>query len=999
MKDGEYKVSMDIWVAITIMLSNNKIPFCNWEHLTKWLRIPKICFNSRNITAQIISLNSWKAVVYNLSYRDLEYVKGVIEPILRNSTTIDERNQAITNVLKSKTRLTTHLFNSINACDAPEDVINALHNLFLSILYSFINPMTNNNNQGTKYLYIYWDKIIQPIILNFYFKKDASTPYMHDLGLMVLNRLMRFSNNQSNERKFNEVRCLANDPVTLAEVNPLPNRWIYARFDKVVHSLALVFQSNHLTIEKKFNFLQSFLNYIKPITKKEIRPTKSTITMMENISVMFYQLLNPDLSFELINKTLTAFLDTFEPSLLFSKESRNITRDTYLKVIEISLNKFTDNQITCLLKLMFPVTSDGADLIMILDLSIIQDKEKNKALEEFLEEFFNSRIVSSKLSEVESCGEICTVLPIGFETFIKKVVQAVVTITNTEDLSKGLEYLKVNSWKSENYKFFLRLMKNAPNPLIQEFVVDSIKFKISDNNSFVDLFKFLVEDKFYSQLSCIHQEIITSGSKLEGFLLFNFRDIFSQYLTDVSLNPTLIEDLDNLLVDNHKNLQINIDIFIKKNIGILPKVRKSLGLELGLSNAEEMSAEMSAEISETSNDSKPEETQVDETQVDTTPAVNIEESTENEVSEIPSEKVLELVNLDEIDVSSSSEAVVSGESIESHDSNSHENPVTNGSFDIHSFTAMLNSKLQTASPSKAKGRKRKQKKSSDESQSPKVSKRGKSKVEVSSSVESIDEISESENDSLSQTTMGNDSEMVDDESISNNSEIETHNTDKQTQIEIPLEQSDNSEIIDDFVKHEDDMIIESQSGETDSGSSSNSQLVTFESQNFKGHSTSNEGNVTDISKESISESISSSSLSSSDGSLVLVTKEMVLSTIVEHEPADMQEPPEVPDIVPETTEVIPEVTEAIEETTKTISETTEAIPETNEAIPNTIEAIPETNDTQVNETQSNSLLKSLETVLNISDEDIRNLDAQDKYDLETKLLQLMLRVRNVGMRN
>ncbi|KAK6463341.1 RAP1-interacting factor [Scheffersomyces coipomensis] len=983
--DGHYKVAMDIWVAITIMLGGkiNTTPFEKWNNLTRWLRVPKVCFNSEDTYAMVLSLNSWRAVIYNVSFKDFDNLKNVVEPILRSNISVEEKNQAITNSLKPKIKLLTHLFTSLNAYAAPKEVIDALHNLFISILYSFINPLIIKLATH-KYLHIYWDKLIQPVMLNFYFKKGESTPYMHELGFMVLSRLIKPSM-PTTESNFSEVRCLSNEPVSLLEINSVPPRWVHTKFDKVLHSLVLIFSSKLLSIEKKSNFFYSFLGSIRLVTKKEIKESKLTLDIIDSIPLVFTQLLGEEknLPFEWTHKTLIQLHDTFQPNTLAVQKKG--AKGIYDEVISL-VPSFTDNQIRTILNLIVSSLSDNKDLSVVLDLCKFQESINNINIEGFLQDYFSTKVVTSKLNEIEICGKICEHLPSGFEAFIKKVVQGVVALTNSDDMKKALNHLSLSRWKIENYKFFLRLMQNAPNWCIQNFVLESIRDKFEDTNRFVDLFKFLVEDKFHSQLTCLHDDIIQKGTKLEGFLLFSYRDAMLKYLSDISVNPTSFEELDTILASTHTALSINIEVFIKEKIEHLPQVRKCLGL--------------------------PEEANKDPAEP---PAVETDETLVDNKKDNPSnnKSALELVNLTPLDESSEETGKSTSYDTKGNKANKpsevSEEKRSINPFDIHSFTAMLNSKL-VEPPSKKKGRrKRKNAKKSIATES--EASQPTSEIQVVSSLEINDEVCESENDTFSQSTF-NESDIIEDDSISSGmtekeaplsmqvdsesdivpEEIEAEEV--QVQVELHQENETNDE----------ELKENTISTETDYPSAKDSQLHTFQSQNFKAHSTAVEEHEI-VTPENPETSQESDSVSSNNSSLSfrenLPTSTQVVAT------NDIQESIELIEANESLASAIEEVAEInkVEIPSYSSSEQEER---TSPQVIDIVEDVHEDTNTEAQEEvqtevhddvpvipKSIDLESSLDYLMNIEESEMKNLSSKARFDMETKLLQFMLRLRNI----
>ena len=188
-RESQFKAAMDIWVALTVLVGNAGSSFDKWEPLNKWLQITKHCFNSQDPDARVLALSCWKAVCFNLSRDDAEDIRKALDPIIMGSQNAKSKQTLINSAMKPKVKLFTYLFHSFNAAEMEVEIIDTMHNLFIAILYSIINPIVIK--QRTKYLHILWDKVFQFVFVSFYFKKGSSNARMNQLGLKVLMRLLK----------------------------------------------------------------------------------------------------------------------------------------------------------------------------------------------------------------------------------------------------------------------------------------------------------------------------------------------------------------------------------------------------------------------------------------------------------------------------------------------------------------------------------------------------------------------------------------------------------------------------------------------------------------------------------------------------------------------------------------------------------------------------------------------------------------------------------------
>lgn len=545
----EYKSSLDIWIALTLLVGDAGTGFDKWVHLNKWLRVPKLCFNSQNLEARVISINSWRAVMYNLCHNDLDDLKKTVEPIMRQYN-VKDRQLAVNNALKHKIKLVTHLFSNIESSESQKEVIDCLNNIFLSLLYNLLNPIAIKQN--TKYLHIYWDKIIQPILVNFYFKKNTSNSYMNQLGIRILTKLLKNAM-PVGERTFNDMRCLSNEPITLNEINSLPARWVYSKFDRIMHNVVIVFELEKINVDQKINFLNIFLNNLKPTTNKEMKVSDSTFDIIDNLPFVLDSLFKLNrLSFDMAYKLIINLKDTFEPSSLISgstfdkptSEEPSGRLNIYAKIIENCIPNLEPSQIRDIINMTFSLINDRKLLVLIHD--VFKLNVRNDELHKLLSQALSNVYITKEKPELHMCGEICQLLNLDFEIFVKKVIQSVVSITNTEELKQNMECLRIQSWSLPVFKYFLILVHNAPNVHIQQFTIQSIAKRAEVTENFLELVRFLIESQYDLEILHLTEQILKESKNLIGFSNFEFQTLWKSYLK-IKSDAKEFEVLDQLL--------------------------------------------------------------------------------------------------------------------------------------------------------------------------------------------------------------------------------------------------------------------------------------------------------------------------------------------------------------------------------------------------------------------------------------------------------------------
>ncbi|CAH2350160.1 hypothetical protein CLIB1423_01S03884 [[Candida] railenensis] len=779
-RNGQYKSAMDIWVALTLLTGGNNSNgsgYETWPFLARWLKIHKLCFNQQDNFAKTIALTSWKGIIYNICHNDLDNLKKHNDYILiKNagqqqqqqqiqqqsspfqSSNLGESSTALLNLLKPKIKLLLHPLLNVTAVESQKDIIDILHNLFLSILYTLLNKnntVTNNNSNvnanpnnanNIKFFHIYWDKIIQPILANFYFKKGYSNSYMNELGINIICKLLKSNEYNNSSSNFNDLMCLSNEPVSVSDISPLPPKWAFNKFDRIMQNLVLVFKlDNSLALDTKIGFFMTFLSNIKVITKKEIKPSNSTSDIIDNLPYILKVMFESNtLSFDQIYKVLIALNDTFGPANLIGKENSVNTTASNSVYFDIAIGIRTDEELSVqesyeLYGLMYSSIGDRENLCFLKDLiqlelnentnevlridsSIEEDKENenpsksssevkqslsNSSYSQFfsLKPFYqpilnNRRINKSSNSELNTCSIIFQNIESDFELIAKRLIQDIVMGTS-EEFERLVGTLKVSKWTMPIFKYFITLMHDAPHN-IKQITLNLILSKWEDNingdENYIQISEYLVANRFNYEIFNLKKNLMKKYGGLDSRNQDRFKCIWSNYLDSVAESCNYVL-LDELLLSA---FEIGMDVkpYVRNKWEKLPMLKSEwerLNIKLYM-DENLLSIDKAAVLSEeesdiTLNSSSPLRT--------SPPSESPIVPDKKKESETPLKTPSKIKGKPVRKPKAVSKKKVTKKTPTTQ-GNTSKTDVTPSAFDIHSFTAMLTAKLSTPTSNKEK---------------------------------------------------------------------------------------------------------------------------------------------------------------------------------------------------------------------------------------------------------------------------------------------------------
>lgn len=584
---GHSKHAMDIWVALTLLVGNFTGGFENWPHLNNWLQVHKMCFNEKPLHAKEIALSSWKALIYKICFNELRDIKALV-PISMNSPNKlgsgvqGKQTPAWELALRPKIKLLIHPFLSISHTDMRSEIVDAFHKLFLSILYNLFNFQQKSNS---RFFQICWERIIIPILQNFYFKKNTSTAHMHKLGCETLVGLLK-PQPSTTEKPPNSTRCLSNEPIILSEINSFNPRWLHLRFDKVCPAMSLAYQLSRLSIETKLRAFTAFVNSMKSVIKKEIVPTDATYDLIDILPLSLEEIVSGHtISYEVTFKLLINLMDAFGASNLVPNMPNATAKTVFEVLLKQSINQTSAHQLNATLTMINGAVGEKKSLQFLLILSEMNKQAKREDVTIFIGDCLNNRKFAKLLvSDMGTISSIFQTLEQNFAGIAKKFIQQLVLL-KPEEFNSLIILLDVPRWSTQIFIFFLILMQDAPYDHLKRATLNSLETKLKDDDAAELLLLHLFEQKSVNEVYNCRDIILP---KLRPMIETNeeLKQLWSSYVLEF---PGEISKLDDILVSAVK-ANIEVERLINDRWEQLPRLRAEWTAKFGLDCSESYSS-------------------------------------------------------------------------------------------------------------------------------------------------------------------------------------------------------------------------------------------------------------------------------------------------------------------------------------------------------------------------------------------------------------------------
>lgn len=716
--NGQYKSAMDIWLGLTLLCNNTENGFERWSLLPQWLNVHKLCINSGDYGAIKIAIANWRGIIYNICINDLCDLRKYFEtnsPVLNLSSPASgtrspltpklpkskKSQQEVTNVTRPKIRLLLHVLLSTESFQDKQEIIDLLHNVFLSIIYTLLNPLGNRN--ALKYTHFYWDRIIEEVFRLFYFKKNFSSAYMNELGINLLSRWLKGTSSTPVNANYNDLRCLSIEPVGLNEINCLPPRWVHARFERIFNTLGRIFELETISISNKLGVFNSFLNNLKLTTKKEMTPSNETLDIVDNLpAIMEVFYANNKPTYSNIQTLLINLIDTFTGAILMnnvnSREDSLIV-NIYGLILKHASKNFEAHEVLQLLELLFNSVGDKNQFSFLFQVYTLQTESNKELFEKFVVDKVNySKINAASNFELLLTSQLFKKLDNGYSIVAKKLFQDLVLLKE-EEFSRRVAILKINNWTFPLFRYFITSVHGSPFAHLDKLIVKLLEIRMNDSDEFFPILQFLVELNYEFELRTLSSMILQRFSSFDLNQKLKFNDIWKCHIKAVYEKKDF-EYYDILLRDSEV-AGYDIKPHIKNLWDKLPVLKDNW-------NSRNLLLYWETPIpsfNEPSPDSKP-NTATDNVIVQ--PLPEEKDSTQEDITEEPviveqpiEAKKLDVSEVEEVPDLLDPEIPKRRKTRRSKTPDATLNKIKKAAkqleFDIHSFTASMNAKLTTSS--------------------------------------------------------------------------------------------------------------------------------------------------------------------------------------------------------------------------------------------------------------------------------------------------------------
>lgn len=501
-----YKQASDLWFGISLLVCDRDNRVDSWGKFHSYYQIVTDKIRNIDSLGQASFINCWRALIYNFCISDLN---DLAKYVSSNDLTFKGDTFELSSGLNTKFRYLLsvfYVFKNPSFTPGQRDVAEAMKQIILAMIYTVFNQQ-----KTSKFLGVYWDKILNPIVLHLFKVQDR---LYTGFAVDVLRKMI---NSSKPSNGFQSTRCLSNEKLSVDDLASLDSSWIHNNNHRIVEIID-VFMDKEVDVQQK-EALLTILPYI--FEKKE----NIEVTKPKRIIFPIIQ--------RLVSKT--------------SIERINISRILLILDSTIGMANLVniDNQEDDFLELLIPPRlSELPETTKIKFLNqVLSNKrpEKNFLLvghfmkhgwQDLVDIPEQLRLAEADIAdpnELRIIGALFETLTEDFGPFVKRVVQAIVLL-NASQFERILNLISVQRWSLPVFKFFVVLIHDAPFNFMKQMVFNLILVRFEDEITFVDMVKFLIDKGLELELYNLRKGIMKRHQTLSDAQL-QFSNVWYGYLS------------------------------------------------------------------------------------------------------------------------------------------------------------------------------------------------------------------------------------------------------------------------------------------------------------------------------------------------------------------------------------------------------------------------------------------------------------------------------------
>lgn len=533
---GEVRLAMDFWTSLILLTCNNDRFYEKSSYFTRLIKVHESCLKFDDSSIREIAISSWNAVTYSLCQEAYKPMKGPKSPT-------KEKYDPIAN--SSKMGILLRPLTNLNAT-VDKIEFTALHNIYMGIIYTLGNPI---ESLPMYFAQEFWKQIIHDVCLPLYYSKDSSQGRQQH-GIKLIKRLLNL-NAAGVSKPLDDMRCLSTEPVFLTEIRPLCRQTIHGSADIILPTLRAISEVSPM---QALEALGTVLDSIKPILKKEVRISNATMGYLSSILNTASHFVHQDPLYFFTTKLIRVLILNFDIKLLKSIKNGDSTVNVFQHIISTCEGLLPEEDVVALIDYITQLAGDDA---------VENNDERPDESQEML---------NKKLSEITLFSEMLKNRHDDCDELVQKVIANLASVPE-ENREQALEASDIGSWTMAAFKAYLKAVQHSEHDQLRGSVPSLICRKLSDNDTFLELTQFIVQEKFVKEIFEVREEFLAKSSFLKGFLLFDFKQKVKSLLSHLSDSEDM-QMFDEMLVTcyNHKH---DIKPHIKNRWAVLPKLKEA----------------------------------------------------------------------------------------------------------------------------------------------------------------------------------------------------------------------------------------------------------------------------------------------------------------------------------------------------------------------------------------------------------------------------------------
>lgn len=550
---GEFRLANDLWVSLILLTCNNDRFYEKTVYFTKLISAHELFLNPDDPGIKSMAITSWNAVTYSLCQECYKPVKGSKSPS-------KEKYDPTTNATKMAV-----LLRPFEDLSSSNDLgrTTLLHNLHLGILYTLGNSIEELSINLSQNL---WRLVIHKVVSNMYYS-HASNSGTQQMGQRLLKRLLNL-NATVTLKPMSDMRCLSTEPVNLLEIRPLSRQVLHSSADMVFATLEVICGVSSM---QALELMSLTLESIKPLLRKEVRTTNATKAYLRNLLAATSNFLRHEPLYLFVTKLVRILTLNFDIKLLKSIDHNDGQVNIFRHIISLCEEMLSHEDAAALIDYITQYVGDDV---------IQTEQEAEEALEEATEEMMDEENAvqdevnteaNKSISEIVLLSEMLKNRQEDCENLVQKWADTIASLP-IDSQEQAFKDSNVSSWTIIAFKQYLTLTKQSKAPVFEAPIPSLICQKWEDDNVFLDLAQYLIQNQFVAELYHVRENLLAKSAILNGFLLFDFKQKVKSLLNQI-LDSGDHAMLDGFLATcyNHK---YDVKPYIKNRWNQLPTLKE-----------------------------------------------------------------------------------------------------------------------------------------------------------------------------------------------------------------------------------------------------------------------------------------------------------------------------------------------------------------------------------------------------------------------------------------